>query len=125
MKRLNNDRKFPDGVGPRPDRSAFKREMAAERQAAYDNLSIEDKLAKLDRDLGPGQGANRQRAKLMAKLESGLDPMWKQAGFKDEAAYQEYLKTKPKDEQMKLPAQKHGLKAKDRRNNERKDSANE
>lgn len=43
-----------------------RRKQAAERQAAYDALTIEQKLAKLP----PAPGAKRQRAKLEAALSA-------------------------------------------------------
>jgi hypothetical protein len=46
-----------------------KREAGDERNAAYRLLTVEQKVAALDRDLGPGQGAERQRAKFAAELE--------------------------------------------------------
>jgi hypothetical protein len=47
---------------------SIKREAAEARQAAYDKLSISDRIAKLDARFGVGQGAVRERAKLQALL---------------------------------------------------------
>jgi hypothetical protein len=69
MKRMNKDRRYPGTRGPRPDNVKIKREEAVERKTAWDALSIKERLAVLDTRLGPGQGAQRQRAKLMAQLE--------------------------------------------------------
>ena len=44
-----------------------KREEAQERQAAYDKLSPEDRLARIE--TRPGE-SKRERAKLMSKIES-------------------------------------------------------
>jgi hypothetical protein len=69
MRRENKDRRFPGERGPRPDNAKIKREEAVARAAAWERLSIKDKLAVLDARLGPGQGAQRQRARLMAEFE--------------------------------------------------------
>jgi curved DNA-binding protein CbpA len=47
----------------------IRRKAAQERQAAYDKLSIEEKIAKMDKKLGVGQGGKKERAKLQAQLE--------------------------------------------------------
>jgi hypothetical protein len=65
----NNDRCNPGIKGRRPDNKKHKREEAAERQAAYDGLTAAQKLAKLDRKLGEGVGAKRERAKLQSAVE--------------------------------------------------------
>ena len=46
------------------------REKAEAMQAEYNKLSVEEKIAKLDRLLGEGVGAKRQRARLAKLLES-------------------------------------------------------
>jgi len=63
-KRQNNNRKHPDGSGPRPDNSKHKREEALERQTGYESLTTAQKVAMLDSKLGVGQGARRQRERL-------------------------------------------------------------
>jgi hypothetical protein len=68
MKRENNNRKYPDGSGKRPDLSSIKRSEATERQAFYDTLSITQKIAALDSKLGAGLGAVKQRARLNSLL---------------------------------------------------------
>lgn len=50
-----------------PYRLEIKRREAIERKEAYEALSLEDKIRFLDRRLGPGVGAVKQRARL-AKL---------------------------------------------------------
>lgn len=109
MKKENNNRKFPGERASRfrPDNAKFRREEAAKRQADYDKLSIKEKLAKLDAKLGPGQGAERQRAKLMAQLEKASQPK------PVETPQQQTSETEPQ------PDKKH-MKAKDRREHERK-----
>lgn len=52
------------GGGPRPDHAADKRAEAVERNAAWAELSPQKQLAELDRRLGKGQGARKQRARL-------------------------------------------------------------
>ena len=42
----------------------IKREEAVARQAEYNKLSKEQKIAKLDTKLGKGKGAKKQRRKL-------------------------------------------------------------
>lgn len=44
-----------------------RRESALERQAVHDELSVQEKIAKLDARLGKGKGAKKERARL-AKL---------------------------------------------------------
>jgi hypothetical protein len=53
------------GGGPRPDRAAQRREEATDRNQAWSELSAKKQLAELDRRLGPGIGARRQRARLV------------------------------------------------------------
>ena len=47
----------------RPDLAKIRQQEAKERQAAYDKLSVQEKLDRL-----PVGGANKQRAKLTAML---------------------------------------------------------
>jgi len=68
MARLNNNKRYPGG-GRRPDLRKFRQEEALVRQAAYDKLSVAEKLQRLDTLFGEGLGATRQRAKL-AKRKS-------------------------------------------------------
>jgi len=50
------------------DRVERKRKEAELRQLRYEGLTPQQKLAKLDRLLGEGIGAKKQRAKLLAQL---------------------------------------------------------
>jgi hypothetical protein len=100
-KKLNNNRKYPDGTSPRPDLSKVRREEAKERQENYSKLTVEQKLAAIDAKLGMGIGAKKQRARLIAMLE------------------------KPEPKELELPeivedAGKKRIKAKDRRKMENK-----
>jgi hypothetical protein len=52
------------GGGPRPDNNVDKRKEATERNEAWAELSPAKQLAELDRRLGRGVGAVRQRARL-------------------------------------------------------------
>ena len=60
-----NNRLFPGFKGRRPDNAKHRREEAIERQAAYDLLTLEQKLAQLP----PEPFAKKQRAKLLAIQE--------------------------------------------------------
>jgi hypothetical protein len=70
MKKENNDRVFPGTRGPRPDLHKIKCDEAKERQAHYDSLSVDEKIAKLDLKLGKGVGAKYEREKLQAQKEN-------------------------------------------------------
>lgn len=52
-------------------RKLEKQEQAKRIQEAYDALSPQDKLQRLDAKLGIGVGAKRQRAKLQALVDQG------------------------------------------------------
>lgn len=52
------------------ERRKLKRADALERQTAHDALSLLEKIAKLDRKLGPNVGAVKERARLKAALEA-------------------------------------------------------
>ena len=67
MKRTNHKRRYTGTSQHRPDNKKFRQEEAKERQAAYDALSNTEKIAMLDRKLGEGVGAKKQRARLVAK----------------------------------------------------------
>lgn len=71
----NNKRRYPDGSSPRPDLSKFKRQDALERQTFYDTLSLSQKIAELDRKLGVGAGAKKQRARLAVLMEQKNIPI--------------------------------------------------
>jgi len=68
-KKDNSRRKFTGG-GPRPDLNELKREEAEERNAAFARMTGKEQLASLDRRLGPGMGAQKQRAKIQAMIDS-------------------------------------------------------
>lgn len=68
--RANNDRKYPEGSGPRPDLSASKRLEANERQAYFDSLTVEQRLEVIN---NPRPATNQERCggeakKVRAKL---------------------------------------------------------
>jgi len=63
----NSRRKFTGG-GPRPDRTEFKRTKGAERDAKWRALSPKEQLAELDKRLGVGVGAVKQRKRIAAKM---------------------------------------------------------
>ena len=47
-----------------------RRETAEKRNAAWAEKSPKDQLASLDARLGKGQGAKKQRAKILKKMEA-------------------------------------------------------
>ena len=63
-KRQNNRRTYPD-AGMQPcQKSKYRREEALERQAAYDALTLQEKIARLP----PEPFSAKQRKKLIAQL---------------------------------------------------------
>ena len=66
-KKLNNKRRFTGG-GKRPDNAKIKREEAAERLKYWSGLSPQAQLEALDRRLGKGVGAVRQRVEILSKI---------------------------------------------------------
>lgn len=103
----NNTRRHLGKPGPRPDLTDFKRAEAKERQVAYDLLSLEDKIAKLDLKFGKGVGAVIERAKLVSNNKTGT------------VAYKQ-----PSTEIISVDAPKR-TKAKDRRKQNKKEFGNE
>jgi len=67
--KLNNRRKYGDANHQPRHKFKFRVEDAKERQEYYDNLTIQQKIDKLDAKLGVAVGAVRQRARLAAQLE--------------------------------------------------------
>ena len=53
----------------RSDLKQKRRDEAAARQAECDKLSPEERLARLDKLFGKGEGAKRERARLLARIE--------------------------------------------------------
>jgi hypothetical protein len=72
LTRHTNDRRYPNCKSPRPDKYKFRQEEAAERLAAWRALSTSDKIALLDRRLGAGIGATKQRSALQEQLQKEL-----------------------------------------------------
>jgi hypothetical protein len=64
--KLNNRHVYPDANHQPRHLARLRRESAVERQAAYDQLTIQQKLEALDRQFGVGLGAQKQRARLIA-----------------------------------------------------------
>lgn len=88
----NSKRRFSGG-GPRPDNNELKRTEAVERQEAWSKLAPAQQLEILDRRLGKGVGAAKQRARIQAQLDrASTRPM---PAAKAEAPAAE--KTKAKD----------------------------
>lgn len=72
-----NGRKFTGG-GPRPDNTAYKQQEAKGRDAAWAALTPLEQIASLDRRLGKGLGAVKQRSKVALRLAAGSKPVAKQ-----------------------------------------------
>jgi hypothetical protein len=51
-----------------------KREQAQTRQAAYDALTPAQKLERLDKAFGAGNGAKRERARILKKMKADAEP---------------------------------------------------
>jgi hypothetical protein len=62
-------KRFPVGSGGRrhPERIEQKREEAHTRNTLWAQLTTAEKLRELDRRLGAGVGAKRQRARIVGK----------------------------------------------------------
>lgn len=61
-------RKHPGIKGRRPDRKDHRRAIAAGNRIIRDELSLGSILALLDRKLGAGVGAKRERARLAERM---------------------------------------------------------
>lgn len=68
MIKVDNRRKYSGG-GPRPDLTEIKRKESAERQKEWSNLTLRQQLETLDRRLGKGVGAAKQRARILNGIE--------------------------------------------------------
>jgi len=68
----SHDRKrlFPGARGRAPQYCAVRQKQAQERLAVWSKMSPQEQLADLDRRLGRGQGAERQRARIKARIEA-------------------------------------------------------
>ena len=99
---MSRTRKFPGVKGPRPDKAVARRELEAERLEWWRSLTPAKQLSELDRRLGKGVGAQRQRARLQSLLKGS--------------------KARPVEtkEEAKKDTERRPLKAKDRRKAERK-----
>ena len=62
----NGVRKYA-GSGPRPDKTAQKREEAELRVVVRDERGDKGQLDRLDKMFGKGKGAQKERAKLLAR----------------------------------------------------------
>lgn len=70
MQKTNNRRVYPNANHQPNHKAKFRQEEAKERQAAYDNFTIQQKLDLLDTRLGKGVGATKQRARLTLSLQA-------------------------------------------------------
>lgn len=62
--RMNNDRRFPGVKGRAPYHITLRREVASQGAASRAARTPEQQLAELDRRLGVGMGAKRERSRL-------------------------------------------------------------
>lgn len=62
---MNNDRRYPgESNRCRPDGASMRRREAEERQEAYNKLSAQEKIDRLNMKFGDGVGAKKERARL-------------------------------------------------------------
>lgn len=106
----NSNRKFT-GSGPRPDLKEFKRDEAEIRVMAWQRLTPKEQLAVLDRRLGPGVGATKERAKIAARMAGSVQKSQKGS-----------TGTLPVAATVQGPTGPEKVKAKDRRAQERRES---
>lgn len=66
----DNSKRRYSGSGPRPDNNEIKQSEANERNAAWSKLSPKEQLEALDRRLGKGVGAQKQRARLQGLINN-------------------------------------------------------
>lgn len=64
----DNNRKYPGEHGPRPDHNEWKRKQALEQQATWRKLTPTQQLAELDKRLGRGEGAQKQRTRILSRM---------------------------------------------------------
>mgnify|MGYP001594663661 CR=1 FL=1 len=64
-----NKRKFPGIRGPRPDMKEFRKKTADDNVTAWRKLSPVEQISELDKRLGKGVGASKQRARIKSLVE--------------------------------------------------------
>lgn len=69
-KRSNNDRKFPDANHQPRHMASLRKQDALARQAEYDKLTLEQKIAKLP----PEPHSAKQRVRLLTLLDKKNQP---------------------------------------------------
>lgn len=112
-KKTNSDRRFTGG-GPRPDNAKSKKEEGEEREKEWRKLSPKEQLKELDRRLGEGIGAVKQRARIIEGADKAKNkPTERAMGANPLPGDLERLEAQGFDTSR--------LKAKDRRAQERKD----
>ena len=94
-KTKHHPRKFPGAKSPAPHNFKFRCEEAAERQAAYSALSVVERIALLDRKLGQGVGAKKQRTKL--ELQQAQKNLQKSLRIPEEFIGHDVSKVKAKE----------------------------
>jgi hypothetical protein len=95
----------------RGGKKELRRKEADERQAEHDNLSILDRIAKLDSKLGPNVGAKKERAKLKGALEAQEKKKEEEAKQKLEEKKEKTVAKEAKPEKKKQPEKRSSRKS--------------
>ncbi len=135
MKKENNNRRYPgENCNHRPDEAAKRRSEAQARQEKTDALTPQQRLENLDIKLGVGEGAKKERTRLVAIVAKPVVQKSAPATLQTKAVvatgtrkYEELeMQTLPDDIMEEIAAlneennSKKKLKAKDRRARESK-----
>lgn len=99
--KLNNSRLHPDANHQPMHKAKFRADEAKERQAAYDDLTIQQKLDLLDRRLGAGLGAVKQRARLLREQSKPKVQETKKDVTPTQNGEETKAQKEPKDQQKK------------------------
>ena len=81
----SHDRKrlFPGARGAAPHNKANRQKEALERDAFWAKLTPQEQLAALDKRLGKGVGAEKQRARIQARIDEAAKAPAAAGGSKD------------------------------------------
>jgi len=114
MAKTNNARRYHgETTQHRPDFAELRRKEAKERQETYDALTVQQKIERLDAKFGVGQGAQKERAKLLRAGNKSKPPVEQPENLAAQTLPDEVM------EQIAAINEEHSgkkkLKAKDRR----------